>query len=631
MRRVVMPSARTCVAIAHDAMMAAVSFVLALYLRLGDEQFYLTKPYLDTGALTFTVIAITVFTGMRLYRGLWRYASLPDMVALVKAASVAIAMFYGFVLFTATRLEGVPRSVPFIQWLLLLALLGAPRFLYRAVKDRTLRFDFRHDASKQIPLLLVGATDSAELFIRNCQRDAASPWRVAGLLDDAPEKKNLFIHGVRIYGNIEALRPTVGWLDRKGLKPQRVIVCDDNIDAKKVGGLLEETEKLGITLGRLPGMDEFRQGAVDKPDIRPIVIEDLLGRAQNVHDREAMRALIAGKRVAITGAGGSIGAELCRQAAALEPTELLLIEQGEHALYQIDLELQEIAPSVKRQAALADVRRAAQIDELFAQFRPQLVFHAAAIKHVPLSESNAVTAIETNVLGTCNVAEAAKAHGVGIMVLISTDKAVNPTNVMGASKRLAEMCCYSLNTGSTRVVTVRFGNVLGSTGSVVPLFQRQLARGGPITVTHPDMVRYFMTIREAVELVIQAASLGARMKGQKDAVFVLDMGKPVRITDLATQMIRLAGLKPGRDIEIAYTGLRPGEKLFEELFYDAEKVQHTEYPGILIANVHPAEPEGLKKSLEMLADCCKQRNAPEAVRLLKGLVPEFQTPQKVAA
>lgn len=628
-RRFIPSSYRPFIAAAHDGAMAAASFVLALYLRLGEDQFHLSLPYLVSGTVIFTALSLPIFIGMRLYRGLWRYASLPDLIAIVRAVTVAVAAFV-LLMFTLTRLEGIPRSTPLIQWMLLLLLLGGPRFFYRALKDRTFAFDFRHDASRLVPLLLIGTGGSAELFIRECSRRRDAPYRVVGLVDDNPARKGRSLHGITIFGGTEAIPAIVARLGRKGIKPQRLILAEDDPEGKKTARLLEISESLGLALGRLPALSEFKNGAPGKAEIRAVAIEDLLGRAQNVHDREAMRALIEGRRVLVTGAGGSIGSELCRQIARLAPAQIILLEQGEFALYGIDLELATQYPGIPCHALLADVRDAGAVEAAFRRHRPEIVFHAAAVKHVPLAEANPLPTLATNVLGTRHVADAARAHGALAMVLISTDKAVNPANIMGASKRLAESYCQALGAlgqgGGTRFLTVRFGNVLGSTGSVVPLFRSQLERGGPLTVTHPDMVRYFMTIREAVELVIQAAAMGSAMEGRKEAIFVLDMGKPVKISDLAAQMIRLAGLKPGRDVNIVYTGLRPGEKLFEELFYDAEKVKRTEHKGILLASARETEPESLKKSLVELEKHCKEGDESGAVALLARLVPEYATP-----
>jgi O-antigen biosynthesis protein WbqV len=359
-------------------------------------------------------------------------------------------------------------------------------------------------------------------------------------------------------------------------------------------------------------------------ELKPVAIEDLLNRPQVPLDRAGMARLVQGRRVLLTGAGGTIGSELARQVAALGPERLILLDNGEYALWQIDLELAETAPAVPRRALVADVREEGRIRAIMEAERPELVFHAAALKHVPMVEANPLEGLLTNAAGTRTVADAARAAGAHAMVFISTDKAVNPTSVMGASKRLAEMYCQALDAKGMRCVTVRFGNVLGSTGSVVPLFQRQLARGGPLTVTHPDMQRYFMTVREAVGLVLQASVAGAGGGAPDGGIFVLDMGAPVKIVDLARQMVRLAGLRPDDDIEIRFTGLRPGEKLFEELFHGKEPPAPTAFPGLLMATPRTADPAIVGRAIDEIASACRGAQTRLALALLARMVPEFE-------
>ncbi len=396
--------------------------------------------------------------------------------------------------------------------------------------------------------------------------------------------------------------------------------------------LFEISEALALPLARLPRLTDFRRGG-ERLEVRPIEIEDLLGRPQTPLDRPAMAALIAGRRVLVTGAGGTIGGELTRQLAALGPAALGLFDASELALYAIDLELGERFPELPRHAVLGDVRDRRQLAQVLAALKPELVFHAAALKHVPLSEANLEEAVLTNAIGTRNVSELCRDAGVGAMVMISTDKAVNPTSVMGATKRLAEAWCQTLDVAErrrlaqsgqgTRYITVRFGNVLGSTGSVVPLFQRQLARGGPLTVTHPEITRYFMTVREAVELVLQATTLGTADETATGKIYVLDMGEPVRIVDLARQMIRLAGLRPDRDVEIVFTGLRPGEKLHEELFHAGEALVETNTAGIRLANPRTSDSAVLARALDELEAAARGRRSADVLQLLAHLVPEF--------
>jgi O-antigen biosynthesis protein WbqV len=483
-------------------------------------------------------------------------------------------------------------------------------------------------------VLLVGAGDAAELFIRATNRNPASAYHAVGLVDEKGSRIGRNIHGVHVLGDIAGIPLVVERLGRQGQRPQRLILTKEKIDGAVVRSLLECAESLGITLARLPRLTDFRDNVDDVHNIRPIAIEDLLGRPQTMLDRAGMNALVHGKRVLVTGAGGTIGSELTRQIAKFEPARITMVDNSEYLLYEIDLELRENYPDVDRHAVLADVRARGRVNKLFAAEMPELVFHAAALKHVPVVESFPDEGVLTNAIGTRIVADACRANDVRTMVQISTDKAVNPSSLMGATKRIAETYCQALDIterGSptrTRFVTVRFGNVLGSTGSVVPLFQRQLANGGPLTVTHPDMKRYFMTVREAVELVLEASVLGSRDSGGSGGgegkIYVLDMGEPVRIMDLARQMILLAGFEPERDIRIEISGPRPGEKLYEEVLHDSEPPQKTEYGGILLAAPRVADEVILARGLDELETLARDGNIAETVALIRRLVPEYQ-------
>lgn len=606
----------------HDTLMCAASFLLALYLRYGNIIETFASPLLALYTALCMIICLAVFRKVGLYRGLWRYASLPDLVTIVQAVSVALLVFY-LLLFSINRLADIPRSTPFIQWLLLVILLGGPRFAYRSWRNWKLGLEQGFTLQDRIPVLLIGASDRAELFLRDTRAGASSQYLVVGIVDDDPGKQNRSIHNIRIYGTLSDLPRVIEKLARADIRPQKAILTLDAMDGARVRELLAVTEKLGLPLARLPRLSEFKHGVKEKADIQPIAVEDLLGRAQNVHDKTPVKNFLNAKTVLITGAGGSIGSELARQVANFSPKLLLLFELSEFALYQIDMELGSLYPDIPRIALLGDVRNASQLENLFARHQPQVVLHAAAIKHVPLAEANPEEAILTNLQGTQALAEASAKAGVQVMLMISTDKAVNPTSVMGASKRAAESFCQALAhspTGkNTRFVAVRFGNVLGSTGSVVPLFQQQLAAGGPLTVTHKDMVRYFMTIREAVELVLQAATL-SNASGE---VYVLDMGQPVKILDLAEQMIRLAGLKPYEDIKIEFTGLRPGEKMFEELFLSSESHVKTQHESIWLARLPHLPMKELTPLMQELLKACQLRQTDKAVQALKRIVPEF--------
>jgi O-antigen biosynthesis protein WbqV len=621
------------VAFVHDIVMAGLSFWLALYLRVGAETTgYYGQTVLLPGIALIVAIAAVVFWGLGLYRGIWRYASVEDLLGLTRAVTLIILVFVP-VMFLLTRAAELPRSVPVINWALLLLMLGGPRFIYRIVKDhRAGLLGRRVRPTGGIPVLLVGASDAAELFIRAASRSPSPLYRPVGMIAEGRGRVGRNIHEVEVLGTFDEVPEVVERLAREGNRPHRLVLTRD-LEGAVVRQLVETADQLGLAVARLPKLEQLRNGVADETEMRPVALEDLLGRPQTVLDREAMARLIRGKRVLVTGAGGSIGSELVRQVSALGPAALTLLENGEFALYTIDLEVAERFPGLARRAVIADIRDRARLAQIFAETRPELVFHAAALKHVPMVEANSGEGVLTNALGTRNVAELCREHGVAVMVQISTDKAVNPTSVMGVAKRLAESYCQALDIAereragdrgsATRYVTVRFGNVLGSTGSVVPLFQRQLAAGGPLTVTHPDVMRYFMTVREAVELVLQASVLGSE-GDEPGKIFVLDMGEPVRIMDLARQMIRLAGLRPGVDVEIEVTGLRPGEKLFEEVFHGAEPLLPTACKGILLAAPRTADVGTLGRALDALAETCRTGDGAAIRAALKRLVPEYR-------
>ena len=635
-------SSRALLVALNDVILAAVAFELSVwmrYLTYGAPQEF---GFLWQGTLIFTGVAAVSFWAFGLYRGIWYYASFNDIIAILKAVSIATLVFLP-ILFVMNRLDALPRSVLVINWVLLVVMLAGPRFLYRVLKDGDFTSVFeRHDPT-QIPVLIAGISDAADTFIRETKRSRRSPYRIVGLVDRSAGRVGRDIRGVRVLGTLDDLGNVVESLARRYRRPQRLIIASDRIRGSEVRDLLEAAERNGMTLSRLPRITDFQhdgEGAEAQTNVasegpikpRPVDIEDLLGRSQRVLDRNAVAAFVAGQRVLVTGAGGTIGSELCRQIAALAPAEITLADNSEYNLYRIDLELQEDFPELPRSAVLADVRDQRRLQAVFAEHRPQLVFHAAAYKHVPLSEANVCETIATNVGGTLAVADLCATTGVDSMVLISTDKAVKPSSVMGATKRVAETISQTkgLADKATNYAIVRFGNVLGSTGSVVPLFERQLSRGGPLTVTHPDTTRYFMTTREAVELVLQA-SAGASAEAYRGKIFVLDMGEPVRISDLAKQMVRLAGLEPDVDVKIEYIGMRPGEKLVEELFHGAEQPDPTSMDGILLAAPRVIEGELLLPQVTRLLEAAGVGDADEAHRLLRQIVPDYAPPTESSA
>ncbi len=631
-------SPQAFVALAHDVVMAAISFVVALYLRLGGVDFaeYATR-LLPSSLPVFVACCALVFAAMGLYRGIWRYASLNDVIAIVKATAIAILIFVPLQ-FLLTRLEDLPRSQIVINWLVLVALLTGPRVAYRILRDRRLDYVLKRDRGRSIPVLLYGAGDEAELFIRALARQPTTPYEAVGILARKDTRVGRRIHGVDVYGTDDEMAEVAAKLQRRGKRPRRLIVTIPDIDGERLRALFERADALGMTVARVPRATDFREGTTDNIELRPIAIEDLLGRPQTVLDRPAMQALCAGKRVLVTGAGGSIGSELVRQISDFGPARLALLDSSEYQLYEIDLELSRRHAALPRAALLADVRDARRINALVAAEQPEIVFHAAALKHVPMVEAHPDEGVLTNAIGTRIVADAAVKHGVASMVVISTDKAVNPTSVMGASKRLAEQYCQALDlaeakkpSAGTHFVIVRFGNVLGSTGSVVPLFQRQLAEGGPLTVTHPEVDRFFMTVREAVELVLMASAVGTGDRRFSGKVFVLDMGQPVKIVELARQMIRLAGKTPERDIKIAFTGLRPGEKLREELLHQQEDLVPTGAKSILLASPRTSDVKLLARAFDDMERHARAGATAEALALLKHLVPEYRPTANGAA
>ncbi len=629
-----MPAARSLIRIAVnvaiDGVLAAVAVPVA---------WWITDPAGAVPSPAFTIplgAAALLAAGLpfRLSQQYWRFAALGDLLTVTASAALGAALFS--VLLFARGLGPPSTGFPIAHALTLLALLGGPRVAYRWFRSRGQNLVAEADATS---VLVVGQTEDCDLFLRALVRDRRQRFRVEGLLTPGDRPTGRRIQGYAILGAMKDAGAVLERLRDEGRLPGTLVMATPDLQGGALAGVVAQADRFGLRVRRAPRLTELEQGgaASGEPrpvELRPIMIEDLLNRPQVPLDRDGMARLIQGRRVVVTGAGGTIGSELARQVAAFGPGSLVLIDNGEFALWQIDMELAETHPSVRRQSLIADIRDEARIRAVFEALRPELVFHAAALKHVPIVEDNPLEGLMTNAAGTRHVADAARAVGALAMVLISTDKAVNPTSVMGASKRLAEMYCQALDivarkTGSgMRCITVRFGNVLGSTGSVVPLFQRQLARGGPLTVTHPDMRRYFMTVREAVGLVLQANVLGVgedRLPADQDGgIFVLDMGEPVKIVDLARQMIRLAGLKPDEDVEIRFTGLRPGEKLFEELFHGKEPPSPTGHPGLLMAHPRTADPAIVGRAIEEIAIACRGNQTRLALTLLSRLIPEFE-------
>ncbi len=474
--------------------------------------------------------------------------------------------------------------------------------------------------------LMIGFGDNLESFLR-AQRKRHVDFEVSGIIDINGVDGATNLRGIPVLGTINDLNTIVEKMTAKGRAPDMLILTRDQLGGYSVAEILAKLDGVDAHIAWLPRMDQLELNGGDK--LRPIELEDLLPRPAKSFDALACQALLEGSRVLVTGAGGSIGSELVRQITSLMPSEIILADASEHALYQIDREVSVSFPSVKRVSSILDVRDRDAVMRLMQRERPEFVFHAAALKHVPIVEGQPCEGLLTNVVGSQNVADAASEYNVRTMVMVSTDKAVNPANVMGATKRLAEAYCQAMDaeardrSGATRFVTVRFGNVLGSSGSVVPLFQRQLEQGGPLTVTHPDVERFFMTIPEASRLILEAMLQGMGDGNAEQGIFVLDMGEPVKINDLARQVIRLSGLRPDVDVKIVYTGLRPGEKLYEELMHESENLLPTDHPSLMVACPRFVQLKTVRSQVANITEAARKGDGDEVVRLLKVYIPEF--------
>jgi FlaA1/EpsC-like NDP-sugar epimerase len=618
-----------------DLLLAAAGFCLAFVLRTGPAAAISEPGTLLTGLAFFVPICAIAFPVSGLYNRHWRYASLHDLMAISRAVLTALAIFVP-TLFLFTRLEEFPRSVAIMQVFILILFLGGVRLIFRIDEFRNVVFSFlgTPEARKldRVPVLLVGAGSSGDHYLRALGRDPNAVYHPVGFLDDDPAVENHSLRGVKVLGKIADFESVLVKLKKRGRTPQRVIFTNsemrENIEMSQ--WLIDTATRHGLAVSSVPSPTELRDPTHESQiELRPIQITDLLERPQNRLDRDKVAGFLFGRRVVVTGAGGSIGSELVQQIAEFSPAEIVLIDNCEFNLYAIDRELAERFPDVTRFVYLCDIRVPYRVDEIFDRHSPDLVFNAAALKHVPMVELNPCEGLMTNVIGTRNVAEAAQRCNVGAFVQISTDKAVDSTSVMGATKRIAELYCQALDLEAkdncrTRFMTVRFGNVLGSSGSLIPLFQRQLAKGGPLTVTDRNMTRFFMTIREAVELTLQTSAHGVADNSGQGQIFVLDMGEPVKIIDIATRMIRLAGLTPGKDIDIEIIGCRPGEKLYEELFDQSEERIDSSVPGVFGALPTPLPLPFLRERITQLRYLARTGNVIELYNVMREIMPRYE-------
>lgn len=621
-----------------DAGAVALSFFLAFDLRLQGALPRALSDALPVALPVVIILSVVAFYAAGLYHRAWRYVSLGDLFFLTEAATLAVAVSFG----TLLLIDGapwLPASVPIIQWFVLIVLLGGLRVLRRAAREA--RTFFRR--AKSLPpgrmrtattrnALLLGDPDWAHMLIGALHRDSLSGVNVIGVMTHEGKDTSLRLRGVPLLGSPEMLEDIIDLLDQEGRQPDCLIVSekDPMLTGPNMVRLVNSAEQLGLEVARAPdpaGLQRKGQGTID---LQFLNLTDLLDRPELKLDKTIVRETVRGCRIMVTGAGGTIGSELVRQIAAFSPGEIVLLDHCEYNLYAIDMEMREKFPSVTVVPALCCIRQRDRVMQLFAQHRPELVFHAAALKHVPLVEGNPCAGVQTNVLGTRNVADAVWRHGARAMVQVSTDKAVNPVGIMGTTKRLGELYCQALDLegagdeNATRFMTVRFGNVLGSSGSLIPLFQRQLSRHGPLTVTHPDIERYFMTVQEAVQLILQSSTRALRGGVDHGRIFVLDMGKPIKILDIARRMIRLAGLEPDVDVQIKIVGLRPGEKLYEELFDASEERLPSVLPGIFEARPNPVPLAVLNELFDKLDGLARAGNAEALCRLARAIIGQAE-------
>jgi FlaA1/EpsC-like NDP-sugar epimerase len=616
------------VIVGADALLLVAAWYAAHLVRfdfaIPEDQWVLFKAMLPL----MLMIKLVTFYVFDLYRGMWRYTSVSDLINIIKAAGISSLLIVSFVLFV-TGFKGFPRSVFILDGCFTMLFISAfrlsVRIYYEVISEdqsfrraATMLFrSGRSEPSQSKNLLIIGAGDCGEKIYREIHGNARLRYHVVGFLDDDLAKTGMKIHGVPVLGPVRDVEAIA-----RRVRADEALIAIPSANAEQMRRLVRYCKESGITFKTLPGLAELINGKVTVNGIREVAYRDLLGRDVIKLDQERIGATIQGKRVLVTGAAGSIGWELCRQVCRFRPESLVLYERAESPLYELELELKHRFQSVKIVPQLADIRDRQQLEKAFEASRPHVVFHAAAYKHVPMLELHPWKAVKNNICGTRNLIDVATKFAVERFVFVSTDKAVRPVNVMGATKRVAEMLVQGVNghgSSRSRFITVRFGNVVGSAGSVVPLFRKQIAAGGPVTVTHPEVTRYFMTIPEACQLILQAGAMG---EGRE--IFILDMGTPVKIDDMARDLIRLSGYEPGVDIKIEYIGLRPGEKLYEELITDGEGIVPTTHEKIMVLEGTTCNPQLLNGNIDDLARLAHDQDVEKIKRKLQEIVPEYE-------
>jgi len=610
--------------LAFDGCFIILAYFLAYLLRFEGniplqewEKFNSTLPYI----LIFKLI---IFMSFGLYRGMWRYTSLFDFLNVLKATLFSSGIIILAILFVY-RFQGFPRSVFILDWILCFVLVGGIRVTIRFLlseKERGLHFLFHNPFSPrkamrpQKRLLIIGAGDAGEKMLREIRDNSRMNYEVVGFLDDNPKKKGMKIHGVPVLGPVPKIHK-MAYHDEM----DEILIATPSATAKRMRRIIEACEATGLKSRTTPGIGELIDGKISFKTIREVSFEDLLGRDPVNLDMKSIGGYLTNKIILVSGAGGSIGSELCRQITQFNPKNLVLLDKTENSLFHIEMEFRQKYPQTAISPVLGDVKYKNSLYKLFEAYKPHVVFHAAAYKHVPIMELNSWEAIYNNVVGTKNIVETSHQFGVDQFIFVSTDKAVRPTNVMGATKRVSEMITASngVTPSPGRFVTVRFGNVIGSEGSVVHLFKKQIERFGPVTVTDPEITRYFMTIPEACKLILQAGAMG-----QGGEIFILDMGTPIKIVDMARDLIRRSGFKPGVDIEIKFVGLRPGEKLHEELITDGEGIVRTPHEKIFVLKGNHCDLNWLNQKIEELVTLAHEQNGDGLKSKLKEIVPEYQ-------
>lgn len=619
------PILRHTISLVFDLIVAAVAFAAAYLTAHGYPAILWYIPALTPKLLWFLVVSLVAFLIFEPYKSSWRYVSVPDLFRIVKGAALAVVI-YTVGSFLLTRGYNLPRSVPILTFIYMVMIFTGARLSYRMLAERTMYPTEKAPVDgERRTVLLCGFSDKAESFLRNARR--SGNFFVVGILDSTITTVGKTIQGVSVVGRVRDLDAILERLKRNGVQVDELIVTEMHPSRDRLAYILGMANANQLRVSLIPDFDQMATAATDFLSApKPIEIEDLLERPEVKADLQRVACFVEGRVVMTTGAGGSIGSELCRQIAALKPRRLIISDSSEFLLYTLDTDLRSQHPDLDIVTRILDVREEARVRQLVAEWRPEIIFHAAALKHVPMMEENPLEAIKTNILGTRNVADAALENRVSSFVMISTDKAVKPTSVMGATKRAAEAYCQALDKQSeeTHFKTVRFGNVLGSNGSVVPRFREQIAAGGPVTVTHSEIVRYFMTIPEAVRLVLHASAHEVSNAAARGKIMVLDMGKPVKIVDLAERMIQLAGFRPHVDIDITFTGLRPGEKLYEELFDPSEVPDGRTEEGYVVAAPRIIDRRRLDRAMADIAACTQGEDAARALHLLEQIVPEYK-------